>query len=547
MNSLILHRLTGEKSGLYLLLFLSLLLVSSGSGCSGDSGAREISVGISLEPKTLNPILDLNNEARQITSLVFDGLTNPIGLSGNLRQEYEYALAQKIAETDPRDRRFLRVELRPGIKWHNNVDFTAGDVLFTWEAIHQSNSPLRVRLDRFVDDIRVVDDLTLTIRLREERIAERVKDILSFKILPQVYDPSAGASGHLPRNLNTQSPIVSRFNWKPVGTGPYQVSERPASSEIFLSANPLPVLGAPKVQKVQLKRFPGWDVITKALAEKNINLAVDVPPDYFAQLDRENLANQVYSPYNFYVLVYNVSSPPLNSRRFRRALTQTVNREQLAATFLPDEPNVAQFINESIYPYNYEHVQDNPEAFRTRLTTNPAAAKRALRDFSASSKKIRLLYCSLINGENANLLAQSYKQMLSAVGVEVILENAPNIAIYHSRLRSREFQVAFVLYDGLDHFYELYDFFEPDGKKKHSGFVHPRLTNLLAELKLTLAFDDVGRLSAEIHRIIDRHAPVCPLFTLPKRAYYSPNLQDLMINPEYYFNQLYLADFYQGD
>lgn len=512
--------------------------------CAGVSPPEERAVAIAMpiEPSALNPVLELNNEARQVVSLVFDGLTNPVGLTGDLRQEYVNALAENIRETNPQDRRFLAVDLKPGIKWHDGSNFTAADVLFTWEAIHQSNSPVRVRLDRFIDDIRVQGERTIEVRLREERISERVADLLSFKVIPQSFQAD-GVQGSLPKNLRAQSALVNQFNWKPVGTGPYQISARPSASEIQLSANPLPVLGAPRTKHVQLKRYPGWDVIAKGLSDDSVSLAVDVPPEYFAQLDQLTLSKQAYSPYNFYAMVYNVTRPPLNDVAFRRALAHATDRTQLAAAFLPNEPDVRPFLNESIYPHNFEHVKSDPKGYRSAIAYDSGASPEQAGATPPATRKVTLLYCSYLNGENANQLARAYQQMLAQIGVEVVLENAPNIASYYANLQNRRFQIALVLFDRLDHFYDLYDIFEPDAARNYAGFNNTKLTDKLAELKLTLRYEDTARITRDIHQIIDEQVPVTPLFTLPRRAYYSGNLLGLTINPETYLDLLFLAGF----
>ena len=508
----------------------------------GSASPPAVAIGIPQEPTSLNPLLDVNNEARQIISVVFDGLTNAAGLTDDLRQEFVPALAENVRETNPSDRRFLRIALRRGVKWHNGVDFKAPDVYFTWEAIHQSNSPLKVRLDRFIDDLRAEDDYTLAVRLREERIADRVLDLLSFKVVPRIYDPNQGLQGALPKNLRAQTPLVNQFNWKPVGTGPYQVDARPSGSEIVLKASALPVLGEAKIARLEVKRYPGWDVIAKGLGDESVNLVVDVPPEYYTQLDEKGLSKQAYSPYSFYAIIYNVTRPPFDNRDFRAALSRATDRSQLAAAFVPTERDVSPFLNESIYPHNYEHVQSGREGYRSRIAHDPERARQLLAPFSQNNRRVVLLYCSHLSGENANAMALAYKRMLTEAGVDVVLENAPNIASYFSSLKNRKFQAALVLYDGLDHFYELYDLFGPDATRNYSGFERQALTDRLSELKLTLSFDDVGRITRDIHGILDEEAPLLPLFTLSKRAYFSAKLQGLSINPEQYLNMLYLAE-----
>jgi peptide/nickel transport system substrate-binding protein len=531
------------------------LVAAAAAGCSklrGDAGAaaadpkagrgRPVTLGAAIEPGGLNPLLDLNDQGRQIVSLVFDGLTDPAALSGDLRQEYVLALATAIREIDPKDRTKLSIELKPGVKWHNGADFTSADVVFTWKAIHSSRSPLATRLDRYVDALSEDGPHGLRVHLREEKIADRVQDILSFKIIPKKVDPTQGTAGELPEDLRTGTTVVNKFTWKPIGTGPYRIEDRPSASEIVLAATPLAVLGTAKVKSLRFKRFPGWDQVARSLVDKSSDLVIDVAPNYFAQLDREGLAKQTYIPHAFYALVYNVAAPPLDKRELRRALALATDRAQLAASFLPDASSVDEYLNQSIYPHNYEHVRAHPSDYKTRYQFNRDAAKAALASARVSRPRLSLLICSYLQGESAKALANAYKEAMATIGVDVTVEDAPNMGRYNTALRERRFQVAFVLYDGFDHLYDMFDVLERGGARNFAGFSSSDLASRLSQLKLTLAYDEVGKLTREIHQLVDDNVPLTPLFTLPRRAYHAPGLQGLALNPGTYLDMFYQTE-----
>ena len=50
-----------------------------------------LTIGMIQEPNILNPILELNSEAKQITNLVFDGLTNPADIENENSTEKDSA------------------------------------------------------------------------------------------------------------------------------------------------------------------------------------------------------------------------------------------------------------------------------------------------------------------------------------------------------------------------------------------------------------------------------------------------------------------------
>ena len=180
----------------------------------------------------------------------------------------------------------------------------------------------------------------------------------------------------------------------------------------------------------------------------------------------------------------------------------------------------------------------NRDAYSTQHSYNLEQATQLVQ-LSGAEQRIELLFSTAEQGDNARLLAEVYKDMMAQIGIDVVLFNAPNRAEYRRRLGQRTFEVAFVLYDDLDHFYELNQFFKPRAPLNHSGFTDPYLTDKLSELERTLGFDEVGRLTREVHQIIDLQAPLSPLFTIPRRAYYSPALRPVNINPESYYSTFY--------
>jgi ABC-type transport system substrate-binding protein len=492
-----------------------------------------LTIGLTREPNTLNPLFEMNDEAKQITNLIFDGLTNPVGISNN-QQQYTKGLASKLIE-DAYNHKKWTIELKKGIKWHKtDMDFTADDVIFTWEAIHQVNAPCRIRLDRFIATVQKSDDYNITVTLRDERIAERVKDLLSFKIIPRVVDPALGQNGILPANMNESVNIVNAFNFSPVGTGCYYIAERPSSGEVRLEANELGVFGKPSIEQIMLKRYPGWDVVINTLNKGIVKLTADVPTSYFTRLEQSNTSFKEYSPYSFYCIVFNTRKTPFNRQTKRLGVARALDRLELAAAFFPQSKNVRDYLNQSIYPSNYEHVMDDPEAFLSQIKFDQRQSRQDLDGLSFD-----FFFNPDEDGEYARNLARSFQQMLSDVNASVNLVEAPNTAIFYSRLETGRFEAAFVKFSGFDHFYEMYDLLEKDGSKNYAGFVNSQIINRLSDLKLTLSYDDVSRITSQIHKIMDANMPLYPLFSIPVRAYYSPKLSNVYVNPEYYYNMIY--------
>jgi peptide/nickel transport system substrate-binding protein len=99
----------------------------SGSFTSDDkSGSYRYVEAVVGAPSRVNPLFaHLNDADRDIASLVFSGLTR-LGPDG--------AVLPDLAETweISEDGRTVTFHLRRGVAWHNDMPFTAADVVFTY-------------------------------------------------------------------------------------------------------------------------------------------------------------------------------------------------------------------------------------------------------------------------------------------------------------------------------------------------------------------------------------------------------------------------------
>lgn len=164
---------------------------------------------------TINPILNNHDE---LPSIIFSGLMKydekgaPIE---DLAESYEYDEANMT----------YTFHLRDGVKWHDGKDFTAKDVVFTYDLLTKDES-LTASITSNYEDIKEVtaeDDLTVKIVMADYNAA--MLDNFTIGILPE----------HLLKgeDINTTS-----FNQKPVGTGRYKfVSWDTAGGSITLEKN----------------------------------------------------------------------------------------------------------------------------------------------------------------------------------------------------------------------------------------------------------------------------------------------------------------------
>lgn len=509
-------------------------------------------------PDSLIPILKINEEAKYLCELIFDGLVNKTTLAEG-RESYEWALVDKYQErgSSPEDRFFITIYLKKGVLWHDGREFIAEDVIYTWKAINQSDSPIKGWLNTFIEDITAVetDNYQVRIKLRIQRSEEAFQELFSpLKILPRWYTYE-GQRRELPFNLNDGSDISEEFKWNPIGTGPYKIRERKSES-VELVANEsqdytyyLMKPSAPEIKRINMQVKPDMVKAVKALKKEQLALLFDVQPGLFGELDKEPLKNETYFPYSFHAIVYNARAHPFDNLDFRRAIGCGTNKRELAQRFIgASERDLAQCINSSIFPAKSRYVLADPGNFLDHNSFDPDKAEGYLNHSGIADKTFRLLVSSQVEGyERIGQFTNAYRDMMERIGIAVVIEDL-NSNMYRRNVREHNFQAALWSFSGFDHFYDIRALFGEDETYnvwginssellKHSfDRSNPDSMGILDRFGVTLSWEELRSLAAQAHSSIEKLTPACFLFTVPRRAYYSDRLANVSIHPEVGFS-----------
>ncbi|HET9869404.1 MAG TPA: ABC transporter substrate-binding protein, partial [bacterium] len=282
------------------------------------------------DAKNLMPPLVDEVGGGDIDALVFNGL---------LRYDPDFNLEPCLAQkwTVSKNGKVITYYLRHGVKFHDGVEFTADDVLFTYKVY--SDPTVNTPYGSNYKDIASVDKLDkYTVRVTYKEAYAPALSTTFDTILPK----------HL---LEGQDINKSDFNRHPIGTGPYKFVEWKTDQKIVLEANPDYWDGAPHIKKFVMRVIP--DQSTEFL--ELLNGGVDAlgawlhggltPEQYARQIDTPKFKDY-YNAYRYddlsYVYIgWNELNPLFKDKKVRQALTMALDRDAIIQNVIYGEGHVS--------------------------------------------------------------------------------------------------------------------------------------------------------------------------------------------------------------
>ena len=220
-------RILTKKERLAFLACLSLFLVSAGA-LSGifyfknteirPGVAGRLTEGIVGSPRFINPLYAQTSDVdRDLVEIIFSGLMKYDGqgkIVANLAKEV------KISE----DGTVYEVEMKENILWHDGEKLTADDVIFTIKTIQDPEYKSPLRGNYLGVETEKTNHLSLRFKLKSaySGFLER----LTLKILPK----------HIFEEISPQNFLLTNYNLRPVGSGPYQFKSIKQDGSVFIAS-----------------------------------------------------------------------------------------------------------------------------------------------------------------------------------------------------------------------------------------------------------------------------------------------------------------------
>jgi peptide/nickel transport system substrate-binding protein len=321
-----------------------------------EPGRTTLIVGLADGPLTLDPADYRDRETETVIRNMFDGLVTRDTRSG---------VHMEIAEeANWLDDVTLEIKLRQGVMFHDGVEMTADDVVYTFERVILENmiefpephtSP-RKGLIAPLQSIEKVDDYTVKMNF-SNAWPPAMQMIVHQQIVPMHYLEEVGTEG---------------FIANPLGTGPFKfVSAQPGYTEVVLErfadyhggAPDLEPVGPACLEKAIFRVIPEASTRVAALLSGEVDIIQAVPPelvDTLAQTPGIQVKTAPGTQPKW--LELNVNKPPFDDVNVRQALNYAVDKQLIIdeiyggrAMALPGALSpFNNYVNKSLEPYPYD-------------------------------------------------------------------------------------------------------------------------------------------------------------------------------------------------
>ncbi len=318
-------------------------------------GRQTLIVGLSQAPTSLDPADHRSRLSETVIRNMFDGL-----VTRDTRSGVHLELAEEMNWLDEQT---LEVKLRQGVMFHDGVEMTADDVVFTFDRIIQENaiefpephSSPRQGLIAPLESIEKVDDYTVVMNFSGPW-PPAMQLLVHQQIVPKHYLEEVGTEG---------------FVANPIGTGPFKFVEGQLDDQIVLErfddywggAPDLEPVGPACVETAIFRVIPEASTRVAALLAGEVDIIQSVPSELIDTLAQTPGIQVKTAPGTQpQWLQLNVSNPLFEDVGVRQALNYAMDKDLIVeavyggrAVPLPGPLSpFNNFVNTDLAPYPYD-------------------------------------------------------------------------------------------------------------------------------------------------------------------------------------------------
>jgi peptide/nickel transport system substrate-binding protein len=400
------------------------------------------------------------------------------------------------------DNKTYTFKIRSGVKWHDGADFTADDVVATFNRIIKPpEGMVSVFQARFgaLSSVEAPDKMTVKMTLSEPRA-------YFLELLTGEW-AVIFSKKQLDENKQDLRKVI------PTGTGAYIFKEHKVGEKWALEKNPnYWNKELPYIDTLEFIHAPAWSDRGTAILSNQADISWNVSKETFeeGQKRKDQIGTYMIPGAGAYQIYFNAAKKPFDDARVRRALHLALSRQDLFESFKTQEPlNYTRYMSHGFeFAMKPDEVLKVP-GYRADKTEDIATAKKLLAEVGLGEgiRNVEILTASV--GPHAQTLAPATQAILRAnLNVDSRI-NAVERAVLNDELKKGQWDlsvntIGFPLYDPT---LGWIDYFSSKGPNNLGKYANPKMDQMLKELDATTDPARRRTMFREIEDFLDMESP----------------------------------------
>lgn len=294
---------------------IAMSVSSCGTNTTNKAAAKQIVIARNADSVGLDPVMRDDDVDCQMTELIVDTLVQ----STNNGKKIVPCLAKSWDISN--DKLTYTFHLRSGLKFSDGTPVKGEDWVYSLKRARDTqSSPWAFSLED-VRDITAPDNTTVVITLNQPS-AVILSDLALFNagVMPKSYCEKVGDTG---------------IDQKPVGTGPYYLSEWKKGEYMIFKKNPYYwEKGYPKTDTLKIEVVPDDNARIMQLQGGQVDVVTHVPFNRISSLKSSTINTVNYQSTDSRYITINTTKKPLNNVKVRQALEYATDKKTLTKTVL---------------------------------------------------------------------------------------------------------------------------------------------------------------------------------------------------------------------
>jgi|BioPla2DNA2_1021312.scaffolds.fasta_scaffold05355_4 peptide/nickel transport system substrate-binding protein len=368
-------------------------VTNSGNSVSKGTSKDTMVIRVNSDPTSFDPYTSGYGNSMVVTKSVFETLVNKDN-EGNIKP----GLATNWEWSE--DGMSLTFKLREGVVFHNGEIFSADDVIWSLSTFKTQLNITETIFD--FENIKKISDYEISIPLKQPAgdALARLCDI-TYAISNQAAVEQAG----------------ELYNWKPVGTGPFEFVSWVQGDEAKLKAFDKYWDGKPKIENLIMRVIPEDSQAAIELELGNVDVVLAPNLTDVERVKNGNVEGAAVGSYmdgNVWNLLFNYEKEWTLNKKLRQAISYAINKEDIVNGAYNGYAAVANQPMSRLFPGAYIEEYDASNY----STYDPEKAKKLLSEAGYSPGELNLVIVTDLDGTIIDM-AQLIKKNLEDVGINL--------------------------------------------------------------------------------------------------------------------------------